>query len=594
MSLLRPRGNVAKPRRIHGEPLALNDYQAANLRWLLGLVGYPAPLVAVGDFACANTGDWVGEIYLRIPETDYKPNGTREDVITQSFSRVDKAVAAARAEWEARRPQGTRSSCDCDWSGGPQRGTIGDAVPFLQPCAGHSVYGDWRVKQARAEWEADHEKNGGSTYFNEMVHLQRKCVALGTDVETYKRLALENGAARDHAIKEWHLSQDRNAELSAKLDEVIEELKSAQQEDVVQVGSRCWRAEVELEKARARLQEPGPGRFTCDRCGKVTPNSEGGDDSAPGACATCWALRECQVALSAISSALVDAGSVVVEPYADAVRELTRQRNNAAKGHDHWKAEAERRQGTIDKLTAERDEAKVAFGDTRLALVAANDRAVRIALARDSEKARADKAEAELATRDGEMFKDDLRAVRRETLEAVQKMLRESGRRSDGGKLDELHAWLRAQFAETKTCVADPPHADEPLRPVGIAPADDGHLEPAPSPCPACAQLGHKRVHPAGTQCPHYSRGHHPELLPSDVCVEPKPEEPKVERPCILAGPTYDYGRTEEPKAERVGQWSSRTAWRFTCCGVEREHRGAEELMHMCSECRAVWRRPTP
>ena len=75
-----------------------------------------------------------------------------------------------------------------------------------------------RLAKARAEWEADHEKNGGSTYFNEMVHLQRKCVALGTDVETYKRLALENGAARDHAIKEWHLSQDRNAELSAKLD----------------------------------------------------------------------------------------------------------------------------------------------------------------------------------------------------------------------------------------------------------------------------------------------------------------------------------------------------------------------------------------
>lgn len=128
-----------------------------------------------------------------------------EEVRAQMVARCADAVAAARAEWEASEP-----TCSCCWVG--RHETNGDAVPFLQPCAGQLVYGDWRVKQARAEWEADHEKNGGCTYFNEMVRLQRKCVALGTDVETYKRLALENGAARDHAIKEWHLSQDRAAE----------------------------------------------------------------------------------------------------------------------------------------------------------------------------------------------------------------------------------------------------------------------------------------------------------------------------------------------------------------------------------------------
>jgi hypothetical protein len=39
-------------------------------------------------------------------------------------------------------------SCDCRWATGPHA-TIGDAVPHLQPCAGHQVYGDWRAKQER-------------------------------------------------------------------------------------------------------------------------------------------------------------------------------------------------------------------------------------------------------------------------------------------------------------------------------------------------------------------------------------------------------------------------------------------------------------
>ena len=303
--MTRHRGNVP----VHG--IYLDALSAQRVRAALGLASY------------ASADNFAYHVECLVADRDELHHEKCEGLFgEQALKSKEEAVTAARAEWEASEP-----TCSCCWVG--RHETIGDAVPFLQPCAGHSVYGDWRVKQARAEWEADHEKNGGSTYFNEMVHLQRKCVALGTDVETYKRLALENGAARDHAIKEWHLSQDRNAELSGKLDKVIEELKSAQQEYVVQVGSRCWRAEVELEKARARLQEPGPGRFTCDRCGKVTPNSEGGDDSAPGACATCWALRECQVALSAISGALVDAGSVVVEPYADAVRALTAERDHA-------------------------------------------------------------------------------------------------------------------------------------------------------------------------------------------------------------------------------------------------------------------------
>lgn len=37
--------------------------------------------------------------------------------------------------------------CECLWCGTYR--TIGEAVPFLKPCAGHEVYGDYRANQAR-------------------------------------------------------------------------------------------------------------------------------------------------------------------------------------------------------------------------------------------------------------------------------------------------------------------------------------------------------------------------------------------------------------------------------------------------------------
>ena len=89
--------------------------------------------------------------------------------------------------------------------------------------------------------------------------------------------------------------------------------KSAQQEDVVQVGSRCWRAEVELEKARAQLQAISAERDDAIRAYRSLRESSDAEHRQ----------------LMAISGALVDAGTVVVEPYADAVRELTRQRDEA-------------------------------------------------------------------------------------------------------------------------------------------------------------------------------------------------------------------------------------------------------------------------
>lgn len=373
------------------------------------------------------------------------------------------------------------------------------------------------VAAARAEWEADHEKNGGNTYFHEMVHLQRKCVALGTDVETYKRLTLDNGAARDHAIKEWHASQARNAELSAKLKDAHEALKSAQQEDVVIVGSRLWRAEGELLKARAKLGEPHPGLFECDRCGRLTPNSQGGDDDAPGSCATCWLLHRTEVER--------DEALATAERRQGTIDKLTVERDEALKGRDAaeeqvfannrtWQArcdeinlaagatlERQRDASKVlaTKLTAERDSLldKVLTleertpQDHRDDLKAHEEGARTLRREVEREKARAERAEAELpeALRDRteaqqerdaalrDALRDRMRAeraehatsnARRETLEEV---IAEVERRDNGivwpespsvnreraAKLGSLHSWLRAQLAETKTQAIEVP-----------------------------------------------------------------------------------------------------------------------------------------
>lgn len=62
--------------------LELNEYQAANLVWLLRACGYPYDVIhSVPPFTYANTGDWLGEIYLMIEAQGLpkqRPNYTAE------------------------------------------------------------------------------------------------------------------------------------------------------------------------------------------------------------------------------------------------------------------------------------------------------------------------------------------------------------------------------------------------------------------------------------------------------------------------------------------------------------------------------------
>jgi hypothetical protein len=60
--------------------IQLDDYQKANLKWLIELCGYPYG-GGVSPFTFANTGDWLGEIYLRLGESKRAPNMTKESVV---------------------------------------------------------------------------------------------------------------------------------------------------------------------------------------------------------------------------------------------------------------------------------------------------------------------------------------------------------------------------------------------------------------------------------------------------------------------------------------------------------------------------------
>jgi len=73
-----------------GEPqywtIKLNKYQRDNLAWLINAIGYPYDATAqngpVEPFTCANTGDWVGEVFnmLKTVESEARPNKSIQEL----------------------------------------------------------------------------------------------------------------------------------------------------------------------------------------------------------------------------------------------------------------------------------------------------------------------------------------------------------------------------------------------------------------------------------------------------------------------------------------------------------------------------------
>lgn len=66
--------------------IVLDEYQVSNLKAALEAIGYPADR---GHARCPlnvlNTGDWLGELYNKLPETTYYPNTHPADMVRASL-----------------------------------------------------------------------------------------------------------------------------------------------------------------------------------------------------------------------------------------------------------------------------------------------------------------------------------------------------------------------------------------------------------------------------------------------------------------------------------------------------------------------------
>ena len=60
--------------------IELNEYQVANLKSLIEASGYGYEKAERNPLWVANTGDWIGQIYNLLPEVEYKPNATAEEL----------------------------------------------------------------------------------------------------------------------------------------------------------------------------------------------------------------------------------------------------------------------------------------------------------------------------------------------------------------------------------------------------------------------------------------------------------------------------------------------------------------------------------
>lgn len=83
--------------------IVLDAYEIANLRELLKACGYPARddqdrAVPRNPFMAANTGDWLGQIALKLPKVDHSPNMEASTMIENArryyspFSVTDRAT----------------------------------------------------------------------------------------------------------------------------------------------------------------------------------------------------------------------------------------------------------------------------------------------------------------------------------------------------------------------------------------------------------------------------------------------------------------------------------------------------------------------
>mgnify|MGYP003463968239 CR=1 FL=1 len=66
--------------------IQLNDYEVANLRALIEACGYGriTNRVERNPLYVANTGDWIGQVWQKLPDVDYPPNATPEQLAARA------------------------------------------------------------------------------------------------------------------------------------------------------------------------------------------------------------------------------------------------------------------------------------------------------------------------------------------------------------------------------------------------------------------------------------------------------------------------------------------------------------------------------
>lgn len=64
-----------------GHSVRLTDYEVANLRALIEACGYPYGAAPDSPLKWLGTGDWLGQVYLKLPQVDYAPNASPAEMV---------------------------------------------------------------------------------------------------------------------------------------------------------------------------------------------------------------------------------------------------------------------------------------------------------------------------------------------------------------------------------------------------------------------------------------------------------------------------------------------------------------------------------
>jgi len=66
--------------------IEMDEYEVANLKEAIVAMGYPAqfnlPRCPLGVL---NTGDWLGQLYCKLPDVDFEPNTKALDLVENSY-----------------------------------------------------------------------------------------------------------------------------------------------------------------------------------------------------------------------------------------------------------------------------------------------------------------------------------------------------------------------------------------------------------------------------------------------------------------------------------------------------------------------------